>query len=168
MNTVGEFLKEIEEATDTIWLEPPDELDNLKDPKGTYAHSFMNVNYLYHMLRNLAGFLWMLRQQAKGITAQASIPVKYLTSVAISTLDNYTGMIGLGGLTTTQGLLLKATDVLREIKKDAETNDDQINAQNFVDVMDRLSVYINKMSSNGWLDILMKWPKISCAYELME
>src|SRR3989304_5774166 len=108
MSNVSKFLKEIEELTEEIWLKPPAELENLKDPKGTYAYSFMNVNYLYHMLRNLAGFCWMLRQQAKGAAGQGEIPVKYLSAIAISTIDSYAGMVWLGGLTTTQELLRKA------------------------------------------------------------
>lgn len=155
MSLISALTKEIDERIDEMWLKPPREIENLKNPNLSEpnTNSLMAIASAYYLLRNLGGFCWGLRSHAKA----NRIPLAYLKPLAASTFEDSHKHLGFGGLPETADLFLKAAKVINDLE----------NVKDFIEIMDRLCVYCNKYSSNGWLDILMQWHKLSCVYEAL-
>jgi hypothetical protein len=144
------FLRTLDERIAAIWKEPPSELKKILEPAGPYASRFPIVIYSYWNANALAGDLWILRRNAKsGVALSGLIPITK------SIIDSNAVSFQVYGLTDTFDLLKKASSVLGEVKDTGE----------FIAIVEKLVVYLNRLGMAGWLDLLVPWQKLNSAFE---
>lgn len=84
------------------------------------------------------------------------IPSKSVKALMKQVLIDNIPMIEFVGLKDTAELLRKASEIMVELRNEKDCSE----------LIERLVVYLIKMSFAGWLDVLMAWQKTSYFYEL--
>jgi hypothetical protein len=141
---------EIEERTEKIWKKSPPEIDRIQEPKGPYCQSFTGVIYAYFDANALAGTLWTLRKNAK-----AGVTIDSLTTVTQSILETHAVSFEAYGLEDSAKLLRKVSVALENAN----------NSKEFVTIVEKLVAYLNRLGMSGWLDLIIPWQRLSCAFE---
>ena len=145
-----EIVAEINQRIEQIWDKPPAEIKSLLEIKAPYRQAFNLAIYSYFDANALAGTLWVLRGNLKD-----GIPLDNLPTVAASIVRSHAKSCEAYGLPDTSALLEKVSNVMGKIK----------DREDFIEVLERLIVYLNRMGMAGWLDLLMPWKKLGDAFE---
>jgi hypothetical protein len=148
--SVHDIIKYIDKRIDEIWSNPPSEIENLLEPRGPYGQSFTTVIYAYFDVYALANILWTLRQNAK-----AGVPIGSLATVTESILNNHAVSLEAYGLADTAKFLRKISLSLLQVRDSKE----------YVMMTEKLMVYLNRLGMAGWLDLIVPWQMLSCAFE---
>ena len=152
--SVSEFIKEVEDLIDKIWEKPPVEIKNVKEiPKIAPLRPFFGINYAFHLLSQLRGTLITLTACARN-----GVSIDSIKSVTTAVIKSKCVFIEITGLTETLQLLGKTCKVIEGIE----------NICDYVDITDRLCIYLGKLSDRGWLDLEMHWKEVSSAYDIID
>ena len=148
--SVEKVVKEIDQRIEKIWNRPPLELKRLLEVKGPLRKPFNVVIYAYWDANALASTLWTLRHNAK-----TGVPVGPLAIITKSILENHIRSFEAYGLPDTVTLLRKVSDVQPQVKESKE----------YILVVERLIVYLNRLGMAGWLDLMVPWKELGETFE---
>lgn len=151
---VSDFNKKMEKKIAEIWRKPPAEIVNVRKPMGVFAHSLPMINFAFHSAQSLTSQLFRLR----GHAAKGDIPLDIITLLSKEIVDREGLFLALYGLKDTGELLKEASAVFAKIK----------NAQEYIEMVDKVNIYVNKLGGFGWLDAEMKWAKVSGLFEAIK
>jgi len=146
------IVKEIDFYIKKIWNKPPSEIENLLDTKNVFQQPFNLVIYSYGDTNALAGILWVLRKSAK---AKKNVSLNNLIIITTSILDAYAISFEAYGLLDTAKLLRSVSEAILQLKETRE----------YIVVIERLTVYLNRLGMAGWLDLLIPWQKLDSVFK---
>jgi hypothetical protein len=148
--SINNIVKEIDQRIEEIWNRPPSEIENLLEVKGLCRQSFNLVIYAYWDTNALASTLWTLRRNA-----QSGVPISSLATVTGSIVDSHARSLEAYGLLDTAELLGKVSPILSQVKESRE----------YIMLVERLVVYLNRLGMAGWLDLLIPWQELGETFE---
>ena len=152
---VSEFIRELQGLIDEVWRKPPADIKNVKEEPSKVAlmRTFPKVNFGFHVLNELSCTLGVLRTCAGNHVSIDSIKV-----VTAAILENRSIITEVCGFTDTTRLMRRASKVIEQIQ----------NAQEYMNIVGKLNIYLGKMSEKGWLDLEMHWSELSSAYDIID
>jgi hypothetical protein len=152
--SVAEFIKEVENLTDKIWEKPPAKIKNMRETQEiALMRPFFKINYSFHNLRALLEELGTLKDCTKN-----GVLIDCLKSVTIALIESKCAFQEAIGLADTVQLLRKACKVVAKVD----------NAHDYMAIVDKLFIYLGKMSDRGWLDLEMHWSEVSSAHDIVD
>lgn len=90
--------------------------------------------------------------------ARGGVLIDCIKSVTIAIIETKCVFQETIGLTETTQLLRKACKVTERVQ----------NVYDYMDIVDKLVIYLEKMSDRGWLDLGMHWSEVSSAYDMID
>jgi hypothetical protein len=151
---ISDFSKELYAAVDRIFKEKPDEIRRMKqDLNAPRMRAFFKVNYTFHELKSITEIL--------GVSvscANEGMSLDCIKSMVTRFIEHQCILMVSQGLHDTVKLLRDACNLMEE----AQT------LQEYLEIVEPLSIYATKMGPAGWLDYEQHWSEVSSAWDIID
>lgn len=152
--SVSKFLKETDKRIQEIFRKAPKEIEDLKNipRKQETQQNFTVIVYAFCRFLFFCNILIGHRRLVKNGT----VSLENMKLVTEESLKQIAVHCDIYGLKETKKLEEDAVKAMRNVKT----------AEEYLEIVDRLIIYHNKMSAGGWLDYLVNWPRLGYLYDM--
>jgi hypothetical protein len=151
---ISDFSKGLYTAVDRIFKEKPEEIRRMKqDLNAPRMRAFFKVNYAFHELKSIVEIL--------GISvrcASEDMSLDCIKSMVTGFIEHQCILLVAQGLHDTVKLLRDACELMEKVQT----------VQEYLEIVEPLSIYVAKMGPSGWLDYEQYWSEISSAWDIID